>query len=434
MMRRKGFTERFRSHHDAKRELRKLVGADRYASRAEPADLELTLDRVPRTEQRAVYLHVPYCDKLCSFCTMNRCRVDESLRSYAEELDETIAARSSRAYINATPFRAVYMGGGTPTVFAPAELEVVLSSVRSHLPLADDVEWTIETTLHNLTDEKLALLVEYGVNRISIGVQTFSDRGRRLLGRSGSGEWAATRIGELREAFPGSLCIDLIYSYPDQSEDEVAADATAAIACGVDSVSLYSLMVHDGSALAARIGDGELRFERTTEWDRVRHNLLVTALRDGGFDLLELTKMARPGRDEYRYIRVRYLNGDVLPIGQGAGGRLGDLELHYSRAGLMIGRADSRHDRYHLFLGDLQFGRYDAGVARARLGDEAALRVEHALPEYEAAGYLRRGASGALELTPDGVFWGNTLAVDLLGRIIEGNGAARPAPSEERTV
>jgi ABC-type cobalamin/Fe3+-siderophores transport system ATPase subunit/coproporphyrinogen III oxidase-like Fe-S oxidoreductase len=418
------FSQRFRSHHDAEHRLADLLGkpkgpVQRIFGLRPWSSVEAALRKPPSEEKsRGIYIHVPHCDRICRFCNLNRKeRQGADLDAYSAYIVREIGSYGAYPYIRERPFEAVYIGGGTPTVLSTDQLSRILEALHEHIPLTADCEITVESTQHNLGVEKAVALAAQGVNRFSIGIQTFSERGRKLLGRTYSEEKAWEDLLALRAAFKGTLGIDIIYSYPDQSLDEIGYDVEQCLASQVDSVSFYSLMIHAGSALAASIARGETSFVRDLQWDRERHHLFYTGLTEAGFTLLELTKLVRPGRDAYRYIQIQYEKGDLLPLGSGAGGRIAGFQLYSLAPGRrFVSRTNETYDRYYRLLGELQFGRYDpAGLARF-LGPEGEKAIRGKIRELSRLGYLVPQSQGsAWSLTPDGVFWGNNIAVEILG-------------------
>ena len=429
------FTERLRSHHDAEARLAALLkpaggkgghpGGGKMLRRIArllglkpPARNEKLLRAIlseppERTGARAgVYIHIPYCDRLCSFCNLNRQeRKSEDLAAYTDYLVSEIKTWGSYPYIQKQRFETVYFGGGTPTVLSAAQLQSVLGALKDHLPLAKDCEITVESTQHNLGAEKAAALEAAGVNRFSIGIQTFSARGRKLLNRTYSAEKAKQELQALRETFSGVLGIDIIYSYPDQTLDELREDAELCAALAVDSVSFYSLMIHEGSSLAAAIAEKKLEFQRDIAFDLERHNLFYRSLQAAGFRLLELSKLARPGRDEYRYIQAQYGGWDLLPIGSGAGGRVAGFQMYSMAPGRrFVAPPDLRHEKFYRLLGQLQFGRYHSPELTKELWPEGKAAVEETIDSFIKEGLLESNRG----LTADGIFWGNNMAVKTL--------------------
>ncbi|MDR1957095.1 MAG: coproporphyrinogen III oxidase family protein [Treponema sp.] len=422
------FAERYRSHHDAERRLHEALGRGNKAAAPVPwSQVEKALGEKPRGKSRAVYIHVPHCDRICAFCNLNRKeRKDADLAAYTEYLIAEIAAYGAYPYIREQAFDAVYFGGGTPTVLDTEPLTRILRALRDELPLKEDCEITLESTQHNLSIEKALALQEAGVNRLSIGIQTFAPEGRKLFNRTYDAERSRAALQALREHFRGTLGIDIIYSYPGQSLEALGDDADTAAAMKVDSVSFYSLMIQEGSALGRgmprREGENETpgtSFTRTIEWDKERHHLFYSRLREAGFTLLELSKLARPGKDRYQYIHTLYENGDLLPIGSGAGGKIAGFPVFSLAPGRrFVSPPQERYERYYTVLGYLQFGLYEPERIAAALGkpaEWAAPALGEKLRFFADAGLLEQRTEGSgYRLSADGVFWGNNLAVEIL--------------------
>ncbi|MDR3146346.1 MAG: radical SAM protein [Treponema sp.] len=416
------FTERYRSHHDAERALSAALNVTKRSDTVDWAEVEKTLRKSPPGGKRGIYIHVPHCDRICTFCNLNRTeRQGADLEAYAAYIIAEIKSYGAYPYVREQPFDAVYFGGGTPTVFSTDQFSRILEALRRHIPLTADSEISVESTQHNLGVKKAAALEARGVNRFSIGIQTFSGRGRELLGRTFNEERAREELLALRSAFTGALGIDIIYSYPGQSLEEINRDAEICVSSNIDSVSFYSLMIHRGSALGRSIEEGTLQFVRNVEWDRERHHAFYNKLTESGFTLLELSKLARPGRDAYRYIHIRYENGDLIPIGSGAGGSIAGYPVYSAAPGRrFVSPGNERYDRYYRMLGELQFGRYDPAKLTAGLGPEAEQAVTEKIGELSGRGFLNALPDSPVRvLSPDGVFWGNNIAVEVLRTAID---------------
>jgi oxygen-independent coproporphyrinogen-3 oxidase len=423
------FTERYRSHHDVERKLGAALGKGRAARALTEKNFSPDWSRIkaklresPRTNPvrpRGIYIHVPYCDRICSFCSLNRGeRGGADLEAYTNMIIAGIEEYGAYPYIREQDFDVVYFGGGTPTTLSIGQFTRILQSIKANIPLAANCEITVESTLHNLDLEKAAALETAGVNRFSIGIQTFSERGRKLLGRSGGSEATLRSLADLRAAFGGILGLDLIYSYPGQSLEEIAFDAETCVSLNVDSVSFYSLMIHDASRLAQSIKKGELNFERDIYFDRERHHLFYKRLIAGGFSLLELSKLAKAGRDRYQYIRIRYDGGDLIPIGSGAGGNIAGFSVYSMGPDQrMVLPPNEKYERFYRILGLLQFGCYDPSLIEKDLGLPAKEIIREKIRQYEAEGFLEM-SNGEYRLSADGVFWGNNIAADLIEAII----------------
>jgi len=432
------FTERYRSHHDSEYKLTEILSqknsgkegasifriattraAQLAASGARWNELEQVLKQKSTVTKAGVYFHVPFCDKICTFCNLNRKeRKGADLDSYTDYLVSEIKNWGQYPYIQQKQIEVVYFGGGTPTVLNAEHFKKILGALKDYLPLTKDCEISVESTQHNLNTKKVAILEEAGVNRFSVGIQTFSDRGRVLLGRSYSGEKVNEALKTLRKDFSGVLGIDIIYSYPEQTISEIEQDAAMCINSGVDSVSFYSLMIQKGSALSKTIDRNELVFTRNIEFDLERHNLFFNSLKNAGFNLLELTKLSR--NDRYRYIHIQYGGYDLIPIGAGAGGKVAGFPMYSMSQHMRVVSSPSRqYEKYYRVLGLLQFGVFDPEIICRDLSCTTKEAVMVEIESLAAEGLLvpdTDSVSGKkiYSLSADGVFWGNNVAVQVL--------------------
>ncbi|MDR3301279.1 MAG: radical SAM protein, partial [Spirochaetaceae bacterium] len=223
----------------------------------------------------------------------------------------------------------------------------------------------------------------------------------------------AERLRELRRVFSGVLGVDIIYHYPAETPAEVLHDAALCADLDVDSVSFYSLMIQSGSQLSKTLADKAAALIADTETDRVLHNLFYKTMLSSGYDLLELSKLARPHRDDYRYIKIRYDNGDVLPIGTGAGGSIGGHPVYEMAAHCrMVSKRDPVYDKYNQLLGRFQFGEYD--LSHVPFSPESRAAMTACVERFADAGLFVKTGDASWRLTADGVFWGNNIAVDVL--------------------
>ena len=132
------------------------------------------LESVPDDNEGVIYIHVPFCDNICSFCSMNRTKLEDELDEYTKFLLSEIEKYSATNYLKGKKIGSVYFGGGTPTILKERHLEQVINALKGSFNILPECEFSLESTLHNLNISKLRLLNELGVNRYSIGVQTFS--------------------------------------------------------------------------------------------------------------------------------------------------------------------------------------------------------------------------------------------------------------------
>lgn len=394
------FTKRYKSHHDVSNLLSKYLRTEK----ATREDFLNILQKENPDKQLALYFHTPYCDKICSFCNMNRKRVDSELEDYHNYLCQQIEYYGNFSFCKSSELNVVFFGGGTPTIYSCQQLENILSTLHQNFHFASSYEMTFETTLHNLEIEKAKLLQKYGVNRISVGIQTFSSRGRKLLNRTFSKEEVISKLKELRDIFQGALCIDIIYNYPEQTEEEVLEDIHIAADIGIDGISFYSLMIQKGSEILKNFSDNSIDTFYGIERDEILHNLFYQESLKHGYHLLELTKITR-GKDEYRYIWDTH---NLLPIGVGAGGHIQEIGCYNMNQQMSFYSKTSEDFSYLNELSALfQFPSFSIQNLK-KLSGESYLKIEEKLKEYVKEGWLQIEGD-ICSYTDRGVFWGNNI-------------------------
>ena len=410
------YTARLRSHHDALAPLRMLV--------TPIANLTTQLHEMPTNRQpRTIYIHTPFCTHNCTFCNLNR-RRERPPEEYADLIIREIGTYAAYPYVSEGRYDAVYFGGGTPTSLSPKALQKILEGLHSRLNVSPSAEITIETTVSDLSEEHVAVFKESGVTRFSVGVQTFSSHGRELLGRWGTGETAIAKLNSLHDAGFRDVGIDLIYNWPGQTEEDLLEDLKVIKSLDLAGLSFYALILIEGTALHRMISAGQCPPMGDLVQEKRFFDLIVDELTTQGFSLLELTKLVKPGRDEYGYVRIRYDNGDTLALGAGAGGRLGDQiyrnpsdisdyrqhvenPAESSIMGFRVGRS---YDLANRLIGKLEFGGFQWSALEAFPNDGDTVGTIHTLTKELAADGLVQTDSHGLSLTREGTFWGNNIA------------------------
>ena len=211
-----------------------------------------------------VYVHVPFCASRCGYCDFNTYTATElggggAQARYAETVLAEIAL-AARVLGGRPPggVATVFFGGGTPTLLPPDDLARILDAVDATFGLAPGAEVTTEANPESVTPQSLRALRRAGFTRLSLGMQSTATHVLRLLDRRHTPGRAAQAAVEAREAGFAHVNLDLIYGTPGETADDFAASLAAATAAGVDHVSAYSLIVEDGTRLAARIRRGEI--------------------------------------------------------------------------------------------------------------------------------------------------------------------------------
>ncbi|WP_297595925.1 coproporphyrinogen-III oxidase family protein [uncultured Cetobacterium sp.] len=411
------FETRAKSHHNSSGIFSKYYPPERLSE-------EILLNKLsekPKDVPRVIYVHTPYCDKICSFCNLNREQLNGSLDSYAEYIAKEFEKYGQYRYFKERPVDVIYFGGGTPTVYKNNQLEKILESIKKNIKLSEDYEFTLETTLHNLSDEKIETLNRYGVNRLSVGIQSFTTEGRKFYNRTYAKDETIRRLKDLKIKFNGEVCVDIIYNYPDQKIEDVRSDARTVKELDLGSVSFYSLMVHEGSALSKDIKEDRIKLDESLKRERELHDAFVEELTsDGDYYLLELTKIAKKGRDKYRYIKARSFGGDTFPIGVGAGGNVDDITIFRMKKEMAMFVEKSEHQqRLDRLTGLFQFPVIEKKIAEKFLIDGEKKIFEEIMTKLKDGGYVVENEK-TYTLTEDGVFWGNNISREVLVRLVEG--------------
>lgn len=268
----------------------------------------------PEDAPRSAYLHVPFCRHRCGYCNFAVVAGREDLegdylRAIAAELARLEAPR---------PVNTLYFGGGTPTRLSPCALDELLTVAREWFPPLHGsryVEWTVEANPEDLPAEKLTLLMEHGVTRLSLGAQSFRREKLRVLER----EHTAEQIEAVVTGARGSglqVSVDLIFAAPAETLAEWRTDVERAIALEPDHMSVYGLTYEKGTRFWSRLSSGELR-EAPDELQRDIFLLAEELLGRSGYEHYEVSNYARPGKRS-RHNEAYWLGHEYYAAGPGA--------------------------------------------------------------------------------------------------------------------
>ncbi|NNM61539.1 MAG: radical SAM family heme chaperone HemW [Steroidobacteraceae bacterium] len=268
----------------------------------------------------ALYVHMPWCVRKCPYCDFNshELRRERPDARYVDALSRDF--ERELASIAGRTIQSVFFGGGTPSLFAAPEYARLLVQLRRQAPFAEDAEITLEANPGTVERGAFSAYRDAGINRVSLGAQTFDARALSVLGRIHSPEETLRAVEELRAAKLDNFNLDLMYGLPGQSPGEALADVATACALGSSHISHYQLTLEPGTVFHSRrpaLPGEEVLWEMQTECQRL--------LADHGYAQYEVSAYARDGarcRHNLNYWRF----GDYLGIGAGAHGKL-SLEL-----------------------------------------------------------------------------------------------------------
>lgn len=278
----------------------------------------------PRQTDGIAYVHIPFCESRCLFCMFyQNPYASEAADAYTNTLIKEFELWNQRAAQNSAPIKALYFGGGTPTALEPHNIKKILDAVRTNLPLAEDCEITFEGRLHGLTDEKLSACVEGGVNRLSIGVQTFNADIRKEMQRLDSPEYIIRRLEKISAIDNLAVVIDLLFGFPGQKGKVWTEDLKIASELPIDGVDCYQLNVFEKSPLNTRIKSGLCQPAATlSEAADMYAESVAHFSSHPNWHRLTNTHWARTPLERNLYNRLAKGPSDCLPFGCGAGGKL----------------------------------------------------------------------------------------------------------------
>jgi putative oxygen-independent coproporphyrinogen III oxidase len=270
---------------------------------------------------RHIYVHIPFCARICPYCAFYKDLLDRSQTSrFCEALLQELVGRDRRAR-HLTP-STIYFGGGTPTALNIAQLELLLRGLHDNLDLSHLVEWTIEANPGSVSARKAALLKKFGVNRISLGVQSWDDELLKLLGREHNASQAEESFRILRDAGFTNINVDLMFALPGQTDHQWRATLEKTIALQPEHISTYCLTYEEDTEFFLRHARGEFRQDADADADAGFFETTMATLQDAGYDHYEISNYARPGFESV-HNRAYWLGNDYLGLGPSAVSTIG---------------------------------------------------------------------------------------------------------------
>jgi oxygen-independent coproporphyrinogen-3 oxidase len=285
----------------------------------------LQFRREKRTPIRHIYVHIPFCARICPYCAFYKDLLDRSQTSrFCEVLLRELELNESRRRTGDRRSllrpSTIYFGGGTPTALSIGQLELLLRGFHERLELWQLVEWTIEANPGSVSARKAALLKKFGVNRISLGVQSWDDELLRLLGREHNAQQAEESFRTLRDAGFTNVNVDLMFGLPGQTVGQWRATLEKTIALEPEHVSTYCLTYEEDTEFFLRHARGE--FRQDSDADAEFFEMKIGILEDAGYGHYEISNYARPGFESV-HNRAYWLGKDYLGIGPSAVSTIG---------------------------------------------------------------------------------------------------------------
>ena len=267
----------------------------------------------------SAYIHIPFCEHICYYCDFNKVflegqPVDEYIQSLLTEIRLTLEKHPTKVS------ETIYIGGGTPTSLTAKQLDVLLTGIHRYLPTHTTKEFTVEANPGDLTAEKLDVFKAHGVNRLSMGVQTFDDRLLKKIGRKHSVQDVYDTIKLLEKKQFDNISIDLIYALPGQTLESFRDTLTKALAFDLPHYSMYSLILENKTMFMNWVRQGRLELP-TQEAETQMFEEAIIAMAQSGHHQYEISNFAKKGKESMHNL-VYWDNEHYYGFGAGASGYL----------------------------------------------------------------------------------------------------------------
>ena len=311
----------------------------------------------------SLYVHLPWCIRKCPYCDFNSHEHGRDGPELPEDryIDALVAdLESALPLIWGRTVHSIFIGGGTPSLFAPESIDRLLAAIRARLRMEADCEITMEANPGTFETDRFRAFRAAGVTRLSIGVQSFDDRFLQAVGRVHDGAQARAAVREAADSFE-TFNIDLMYALPGQTELDLARDLDVALSFAPPHLSVYHLTIEPNTYFA--------KFPPAIPEDDLAYDMLdrITArTAAAGMQRYEISAYAREGHQCW-HNRNYWQFGDYLGIGAGAHGKLSD-----TAAGQVRRRWKTRHPRAYM----------EAAGAAARIGGDGAVDADELPFEY----------------------------------------------------
>ena len=244
-------------------------------------------------KETACYIHIPFCDHKCIYCDFYSIITSDNIPSFLTSLKNEISYYAKK-YSSDRFLTSIYFGGGTPSLMDPDYLEEIMTSIKSNFNVSDTAEVTMETNPGTVDKEKIKKFNEAGINRISIGIQSFHEDELKFLTRIHNNETAINSVNDAVDAGFDNISIDLIFNLPGQTKEKWLSNLKQAIILPITHISAYSLILERGTILNKMVLDGKV-FLEDDDHDADLYETTIEFLTANGFYQYEVSNFTKPG-------------------------------------------------------------------------------------------------------------------------------------------
>lgn len=275
------------------------------------------MNTINKTKINSLYIHIPFCSKICPYCDFVKVIDNNSFKSkYIEELIKDICSLEKERYF----FNTIYIGGGTPTVLSNVQLDRLLSELDK--VKTNETEFTIEGNPESITKDKLKILKKHNVNRISIGIQSFNKKILRSINRDYNID--VFKLIKLVKKYINNINVDFIYGLPEQTFEDIKDDLRKFITLDVNHISIYSLILESGT-MFFKNGVQEI----PDDLNRKYYDYIVDFLRNNNYNRYEVSNFCKDGY-ESKHNLTYWKDNEYIAIGVGASGYVKNIRYKNS--------------------------------------------------------------------------------------------------------
>lgn len=265
-------------------------------------------------DMSGIYIHIPFCVSKCAYCNFYSLASKAKTDDYVETLKKEIAVRNN--YLNGEVVETIYFGGGTPSILSSNHIGTILETIDKHFNIISNPEITLEANPDTIDKEKILSLKKTGINRVSIGIQSFNDEDLKYLSRRHDSKHALQVIDDLKDAGIEKINLDLIYGIPTLTEKSWNKNLDIFFSTGITHLSAYALTVEPKTILGQKIEKGDL--QDVDEDETIRHyKILTERARAHGFEHYEISNFAQEGCMS-RHNSIYWKGGKYLGLGASA--------------------------------------------------------------------------------------------------------------------
>ena len=369
-----------------------------------------------------LYIHIPFCKKVCFYCDFHFTVALKGKDRLLKAIEQEMSLRKD--YLSSPTLDTVYFGGGTPSLLSIREIASLLEQIHRYYPVSDQAEITLEANPDDLNETYLKSLAALGINRLSIGIQSFSDEILTWMNRRHSAQQAIECISMCRSAGFDNFNIDLIYGVPGLSPENWEKDLDRFLAMDIPHLSAYHLTIEPKTVFGHYLKKGKIHEIPEAE-SIVHYNLLVDKMRQGGYEHYEVSNFCR--HEAYsRHNSLYWKMGKYIGFGPSAHSydghtrswnvRLNNAYCQSIEAGILPSETEflTVKDQYHDYLltGLRTVWGIDKSIVLERFGEKFLTHLNHELEKYQETNFIVQDGNKVV-LTEAGMFVSNAILENL---------------------